>query len=127
MFGFLKARLNPCSHGVWLGKPRVARDLYLWTVVGGIPTSRSVPTAARGLETLSATELREEALDPHAQLFRGAFRNNFILVEVYGFSHRAVLVTDYLECERIQRVEFQSDRTCVESIRMPTCITLISI
>ncbi|GBL95583.1 hypothetical protein AVEN_24797-1 [Araneus ventricosus] len=37
---------KPCSHGVWLGKPRVARGSYLWTVVGGIPTNGAAPTAS---------------------------------------------------------------------------------
>ncbi|GBM53127.1 hypothetical protein AVEN_191317-1 [Araneus ventricosus] len=42
--------IKPCSHGVWLGNPRVARGSYLWTVVSGIPNSRAVPTA-HGLTT----------------------------------------------------------------------------
>ncbi|GBM87530.1 hypothetical protein AVEN_21986-1 [Araneus ventricosus] len=30
--------LKPCSNGLWLGKPRVARDPYLWIVVDRIRT-----------------------------------------------------------------------------------------
>ncbi|GBM60589.1 hypothetical protein AVEN_83534-1 [Araneus ventricosus] len=45
--------LKLCFYGVWLGKPRVARGSYLWTVVGGIPNRRAVPMT-RGLANLSA-------------------------------------------------------------------------
>ncbi|GBN50221.1 hypothetical protein AVEN_84323-1 [Araneus ventricosus] len=48
---------KPYSHGMWLGKPRVTRVLYLWIVVGGIPTSRVIPTA-RGLVSLESLEVR---------------------------------------------------------------------
>ncbi|GBN79632.1 hypothetical protein AVEN_5427-1, partial [Araneus ventricosus] len=46
--------VKPCSDGAWLGRPRVSRGSYLWTVVGGILTSRVVPTE-RGLANLSAS------------------------------------------------------------------------
>ncbi|GBN90066.1 hypothetical protein AVEN_209077-1 [Araneus ventricosus] len=42
-------------------KPRVARGLYLWTVVRGIPTSKAVPTV-RSLANLSAALKRTGAL-----------------------------------------------------------------
>ncbi|GBN84089.1 hypothetical protein AVEN_84794-1 [Araneus ventricosus] len=44
------------SHSAWLGKPRVTQGSHLCTVVGGIPTSRVVPTA-HGFANLESLEV----------------------------------------------------------------------
>ncbi|GBL88064.1 hypothetical protein AVEN_3459-1 [Araneus ventricosus] len=49
------------SYGAWLGKRRVARGSYLWTVVGEIPNSRAIPTA-RGFRNLESLEVRTHGL-----------------------------------------------------------------
>lgn len=49
---------------------------------------------------------RDEALDPHVKLFRGAIGNNFLLIHDNARPHRAALVTDYLEGEGIKHMEW---------------------
>ena len=62
--------------------------------------------AALTCATVNAKIYRNEVLNPHVKLFRGAIANNFLLMDDNARLHRAALVTDYLEGERIQRMEW---------------------
>ena len=56
--------------------------------------------------TMNAVMYRDEVLDPYVKLFRGAIGNDFLLMDDNARPHRAALVTDYLEDEGIQRMEW---------------------
>ncbi|GBN22295.1 hypothetical protein AVEN_15677-1 [Araneus ventricosus] len=68
-------RIKFCSHGVWLGKPRVARGSYLWTVelrslgsarVNGCSLDTSPPLTCE-LLTAITREITDDlqAYEPH--------------------------------------------------------------
>lgn len=56
--------------------------------------------------TMNAEIYRDEVLDPHVKLFRGAVGDNFLLMDDNARPHRADLVNEYLETEGIQRMEW---------------------
>jgi hypothetical protein len=56
--------------------------------------------------TVNAQRYRDEILEPHVRLFKGAVGPDFILMDDNARPHRALLVDDFLESEGIQRMEW---------------------
>ena len=54
--------------------------------------------------SVNSKRYRDEVLEPHVRLFRGAVGPDFIFMDDNAPCHRAVLVDDFLETENIQRM-----------------------
>jgi hypothetical protein len=57
---------------------------------------------------LSGVRYRDEILHPIVRPYAGAVGDGFILMDDNGGPHRARVVTDYLENETIERMEWPS-------------------
>jgi len=75
-------------------------------VWGGIMLGERTPLHVFTGGTLTGERYRDEILEPYVRLFRGAYGPQFIFMDDNAPSHRANLVSEYLESEDIQRMQW---------------------
>ncbi|GBO13859.1 hypothetical protein AVEN_267484-1 [Araneus ventricosus] len=84
-------------------RPLWRKGLMVWA---GIMLHGRTPLHVFERGTVTGVRYRDEILEPHVRLFRGAVGPEFILTEDNARPHRALLVGEFLESEDIRRMDW---------------------
>lgn len=79
--------------------------LMVWA---GIMQDTRTPLHVFDKGSVNGQRYRQEVLEPHVRLFRGAVGPEFIFMDDNARPHRTLMVDEYLESEDIQRMDWPS-------------------